>query len=900
VTTNLLVGFDTPGDPRKLALYRGRMLVADDASGLTVASYRTRDLGADPPAVDLVAYPRFRSPSIHESGALLRVEALAADDAVVRDVEFYLDGEHRATRGSHPFAADLRVPRLEAGKQDFTVQARAFDTAGNATWSQPVTIGLTNELRPPFLVSSSPRSGTRYLSGTVVAVTASFNEPMAPETFDAGWTITSSGPDGQPDTADDVRLATTVAQIGEASYRLVFDQPLDEGFYRVDATANLTDLFDNPLGTNRTWEFGIRPQLTYLGPSTLWSQATGSGTNWSGGTLPTLDDFVEIDLPDDPVLRVRQTVNAYRLIARGPLHFEALPSQGLNAQLRLSERAVFEKPVILEGQTSWSGGESDILDSLVIGGPANNSFFSDHILNNYGTITMEKSSIGSGLLLNHAPGGQTILRNHPGAVWNHLGGAIVGTASGVLFENLGRFVKPGDDSMRIDVTRLVNLGSFEIQGGTLQLLGGSSFYGYHQHLGSYRVDAGANLVFGSSSVQFGRNTRIHGEGNVSFVGAPAGLTYPGSMETGGTVSLLSGLMNFSGNVDATGPWELAGTVVLSGLNPRLAGPIAVLPGGELQLDSPSSAIFAEVAVSNRLSVNGSLRVQGPLRFHRGSLLGFGRVRAEGPTWFGESLRGAISQAVGGRFELADSGTCVSNANVQNLSYHFSVLPGATLDLGQAGEFTWRQPAMTNDGTVLKAASGVTRIATGLHNRGLFRVTDGLLDFDGGALIQTAGLTSLSATNIRFALRSGNGGFVDLQGGRLEGSTVIQCRSFTNGAVVAPGLPIGTLDLQVGTHPTLSVYHQTPAATLEIDIAGPAPGTEHDELLVSRRVMLDGTLEIKVAEGYDPPLGQEFTFLTAFDLEGEFDAVEGAMLPGGKRLELVYETTAVKLRVVDGP
>jgi hypothetical protein len=57
------------------------------------------------------------------------------------------------------------------------------------------------------------------------------------------------------------------------------------------------------------------------------------------------------------------------------------------------------------------------------------------------------------------------------------------------------------------------------------------------------------------------------------------------------------------------------------------------------------------------------------------------------------------------------------------------------------------------------------------------------------------------------------------------------------------------------------------------------------------------LEIAVASDYDPPLGQEFTILTANRVEGRFANVRSASLAGGKGFEVNYDSGSVKLRVV---
>jgi len=110
VTTNLLTRFDTPGNARKLVLHCGRMFIADDAAGLTVANYRAFDRGTNPPIVQVDALTTSRAPRLQESRAVFRAIGQATDDVVVREVEFYIDGQRAATVGSYPFETDLIAP----------------------------------------------------------------------------------------------------------------------------------------------------------------------------------------------------------------------------------------------------------------------------------------------------------------------------------------------------------------------------------------------------------------------------------------------------------------------------------------------------------------------------------------------------------------------------------------------------------------------------------------------------------------------------------------------------------------------------------------------------------------------------------------------------------------------
>lgn len=355
VTTNLVITFDTPGNPRKVTPYRGRLYIADSQAGLSIANYRELDRGSSAPTVTLAAYPRLRAAAlgVHESGELLRVEARANDDRVVDRVEFFIDEEWRATVGTHPFVADLRAPAMTTEKTSFSLRARAWDTAGNAGWSEGLTLGLTNELRRPYLVNHSPASGLRQLTNSIVEISATFNELMDLESMESGWTLIAAGADSRFGTGDDTTLPGEPVAIGENVYALVTSQPLPAGLYQVTATTNLTDLFGNPLLAPVVWEFGIRPLVTLVGPGTLWTADTRTGTHWSSGTVPTLNDILELSWPEGVTLASRCAVTAYSLVARNPMHFDGIIRQGCDSQLNLVGRAVFEKAVLMEGQAQW-------------------------------------------------------------------------------------------------------------------------------------------------------------------------------------------------------------------------------------------------------------------------------------------------------------------------------------------------------------------------------------------------------------------------------------------------------------------------------------------------------------------------------------------------------------------
>ena len=54
---------------------------------------------------------------------------------------------------------------------------------------------------------------------------------------------------------------------------------------------------------------------------------------------------------------------------------------------------------------------------------------------------------------------------------------------------------------------------------------------------------------------------------------------------------------------------------------------------------------------------------------------------------------------------------------------------------------------------------------------------------------------------------------------------------------------------------------SPAATLDIEIGGATPGTQHDRVTVADSATLAGTLAVNLMDGFVPTPGQQFTIMT---------------------------------------
>jgi hypothetical protein len=63
------------------------------------------------------------------------------------------------------------------------------------------------------------------------------------------------------------------------------------------------------------------------------------------------------------------------------------------------------------------------------------------------------------------------------------------------------------------------------------------------------------------------------------------------------------------------------------------------------------------------------------------------------------------------------------------------------------------------------------------------------------------------------------------------------------------------------------YVQLPGSTLEIEVGGLTPGTEHDMLVVTGTATLGGQLVVPLIDGYDPPVDDPSKFITILTAGG---------------------------------
>ncbi len=152
-----------PAEPSSVALAGGIAFVADGTAGLQVVNFLPFDNLAQAPAVTLsspVADVDPGTPGVQVvEGSSILLRADVTDDVQMRNVELIVNGQVVRNDVSFPFDLTAIALGVDPNPLIVTVQARATDTGGNRTLSQPLTFNLVPDTIAPALVSANPADG---------------------------------------------------------------------------------------------------------------------------------------------------------------------------------------------------------------------------------------------------------------------------------------------------------------------------------------------------------------------------------------------------------------------------------------------------------------------------------------------------------------------------------------------------------------------------------------------------------------------------------------------------------------------------------------------------------------------------------------------------------------------
>lgn len=149
--------------------------------------------------------------------------------------------------------------------------------------------------------------------------------------------------------------------------------------------------------------------------------------------------------------------------------------------------------------------------------------------------------------------------------------------------------------------------------------------------------------------------------------------------------------------------------------------------------------------------------------------------------------------------------------------------------------------------------------------------------------QTAGITTVDGV-----LTAAGG--VTIRAGKLFGKGTIASTVVSSGSVTAGD------SLTKAGKLSLSTYTQNSSGSLNVQIGGLTAGTQYSQLAVGSGVSLNGTLNIKVVNGFVPAIGDQFIILTGNPVSGTFSKVNGTTIGTGGHFSVAYNSTNVTLTV----
>ena len=296
-------------EPWSVALAGGIAFVADGTSGLQVVNFLPFDNLAQVPAVALsspVADADPETPGVQVvEGSSILLRADVTDDVQVRNVELIVNGQVVRNDVSFPFDLSAIALGIDPNPLTVTVQARATDTGGNRTLSDPLTFNLVPDTIAPALVSANPADGTLRAPG-LSRIELIFSEPLAAATVTPN-TFRLMGPAGAIAPPTNVRLRVE-GRVVELTY-----DPLPEGAYQlVIAASQVTDRAGNALDSA-----DLMRSFTLAMVSNAWVNASGGAweepSNWSRGAVPTDADDVSITLPGTYTITLNSAVALHSL-----------------------------------------------------------------------------------------------------------------------------------------------------------------------------------------------------------------------------------------------------------------------------------------------------------------------------------------------------------------------------------------------------------------------------------------------------------------------------------------------------------------------------------------------------------------------------------------------------------
>ena len=263
-TSKFVTRINLPAAAYGLAIANGIAFVADGSGGLQIVNYIGLDTKGVPPAVSINVNAADVDPNTAGvqvvEGSVVQITPTVTDDVQVRNVELLVNGQVVANEPSYPFNFSVQVPTIASGGSSMTIQALAFDTGGNSTLSNLVTLDVVKDTFPPAVATTSVAENASLYYVKSIQIT--FNKPLdTSPTAASGVSLIAPGRTAMFGTADDTTTPVTLStrSFGQVLTILLADA-LPAGMFELTIDPSIiADLSGNVLTTPIVLDFSVKP-----------------------------------------------------------------------------------------------------------------------------------------------------------------------------------------------------------------------------------------------------------------------------------------------------------------------------------------------------------------------------------------------------------------------------------------------------------------------------------------------------------------------------------------------------------------------------------------------------------------------------------------------------------------
>jgi len=470
---------------------------------------------------------------------------------------------------------------------------------------------------------------------------------------------------------------------------------------------------------------------------------------------------------------------------------------------------------------------------------------------------------------------------------NAAGGSFA-LAGGRNFTTLGGFTNNGTltvgSGSKFDVNgSLSNFSGGVLTGGTYAVAGTLQFNGANI------VTNAANITLTGATSQIIDQTSANALANFADNAAAGVFSLQGgrSLTTSGSFSN-EGMMTIgksskfktagAGNYTQTGgTTSVSGTLEIAGTSSTIAGTLANLSGGTVQVDKGVVTIQTTTSAFNN---------KGTLVVNSGATLDI--------TGTNPFVNFASNTLTGGSYMV--TGTLqFNNANIVTNAANLTLTGTASKIVDQTGITNGLANLATNASAGSLTLAGNRSLTTtgNLANSGAIKVSTGSTLTVGGTGVFTQTGTA-AKTTVDGTLTASGG--INISGGSVFGNNGTLAGNVTSGGT----LNIGDALKKAGKESDTGSYTQSSTGVLNIDVGGLTAGTQFDQFNVTGAATLGGTLNLDLINAFTPTIGEMFDIMN-FASHGTtmFSTVNGTAINSSEHFAVVYNATNVTLDVVAG-